>query len=110
MHAYMTPYTLSNLHQYIVGKIFNKWKFLLKSGKKPPLSSALIWGKKKIINNVVVSGFTLQIIYRYLALITVQLFRFLSQKCISKNPRIQMMAEKLVKTNSQGFLSLKKSK
>lgn len=74
----------------------------------PQLSSYL--GEKKIINNVVVSGFTLQIIYRYLALITVQLFRFLSQKCISKNPRIQMMAEKLVKTNSQGFLSLKKSK
>ena len=43
-------------------KTLNKWKFLPKSGKKPPLCSDL---EKKPVNSVVVSGFMLQMICRY---------------------------------------------
>lgn len=49
-------------------KKLHKWKFLPKSGKKPPLCSDL---EKKLVNRVVVSGFTLQMICRYLTLIIV---------------------------------------
>lgn len=49
-------------------KKLSKWKFLPKSGKKPLLCSDL---EKKIVNNVAVSGFTLQMICRYPSLIIV---------------------------------------
>lgn len=69
MHVYILLHAVSNLQQYIVGKkTLNKWKFLLESGKKPPLCSDL---EKKPVNSVVVSGFTLQMICRYLTLIIV---------------------------------------
>lgn len=56
-------------NSYLVGdKNLNKWKFLLKFGKKPSLHSDL---REKTINNVVVSGFRLQIICGYLTLIIV---------------------------------------
>lgn len=49
-------------------KAWQMGHFLLQSGKKPLLHSDL---GKKPVNTVVVSGFTLQIICRFLALIIV---------------------------------------
>lgn len=71
IHVEAPEYIRCNLYQYMVGKEkdLSRWKFLFKFGKMPPSKGLDL--RKKIVNNVVVSGFTLQIICRYPTLIIV---------------------------------------
>lgn len=98
---------MSNLHPYIVGRRnTTNGKFSENLAKSHPFYSDLEKEDCKQCGGV---WFYITD-YLQISLIRVELFRFLSQKSISKSPGVEMMVKKLIKTNSWASLSIRKPK